>query len=398
MNIAKLHDICPDDWELSRINKACKIHNHLRKPINVDERKAMQGEYPYYGPTGILGYIDEYRAEGKFTLIGEDGDHFLKFKDKNMTLLVEGKFNVNNHAHILTGKKGCSTEWVYNFYRHTSIYPYLTRQGAGRYKLNKEALNTIPIMFPPLAEQEKIAEILGCWDIGIERVEKLIAAKQKMKKALMQQLLTGKKRFKEFDNGQYASIKHIGDIPLGWSVFKVGDCCDVLDNQRIPLNEVSRQKMKGDFPYYGANGQVDSINEWLFDEPLILIAEDGGNFQDFQERPIAYKIEGKSWVNNHAHILRPYDSYIFDWVYHQLRHKNVIPYVNGSTRGKLNQKDLCEIPLLFPKKKEEQQKIASVLNAADDEIDILQKKLDELKNQKKGLMQKLLTGKIRVKV
>ncbi len=132
MNITTIKNICPNDWKTKRIKNISKIYNNLRKPISVDERKTMKGQYPYYGPTGILDYINEYRVSGKYVLIGEDGDHFLKFSEKNMTLLVQGQFNVNNHAHILAGSLECSTEWIFHFYRHMSIYPYLTRQGAGR--------------------------------------------------------------------------------------------------------------------------------------------------------------------------------------------------------------------------------------------------------------------------
>ncbi len=72
----------PSGWEITTVGKACKIRNDLRKPISVNERKGMQGKYPYYGPTGILDFIDHYRVDGKYALIGEDGDHYLKPTEK----------------------------------------------------------------------------------------------------------------------------------------------------------------------------------------------------------------------------------------------------------------------------------------------------------------------------
>ena len=128
----------PIDWEVMTVGEAFNICNNLRFPISEEERRNMQGEYPYYGPTKIQDYINEYRVEGKFALIGEDGDHFLKWKDLPMTLLIEGKFNVNNHAHLVQGKKNL-TEWFFYFFNHRELTPYLTRQGAGRYKLTKES-------------------------------------------------------------------------------------------------------------------------------------------------------------------------------------------------------------------------------------------------------------------
>ncbi|MBN2738018.1 MAG: restriction endonuclease subunit S [Spirochaetales bacterium] len=128
----------PEDWEIDKIKDSYLICNNLRYPINVEERKKIQGEYPYYGPTGILDYINHYKVGGKYVLIGEDGDHFLKYYIKPQTILVIGKFNVNNHAHIIKGKNKNSSEWFFWFFNHRNIVPYLSRLGAGRYKLNKE--------------------------------------------------------------------------------------------------------------------------------------------------------------------------------------------------------------------------------------------------------------------
>ena len=99
-------------------------------------------------------------------------------------------------------------------------------------------------------------------------------------------------------------------LPEGWQVENLGDVCEFLDSRRVPLNETERNKriigkqQSELYPYYGANGQVGWIDDYLFDEPLILLAEDGGFFGS-HSRSIAYAINGKSWVNNHAHVLRP---------------------------------------------------------------------------------------------
>lgn len=117
----------PVEWEVRRLGESSEICNNFRKPIAALVRDTVKGDYPYYGPTGILDYINEYRVDGKFVLIGEDGDHFLKFKTQEMTLLVDGKFNVNNHAHILRGKDNVITEWLHLFFLHRDITLYLTR-------------------------------------------------------------------------------------------------------------------------------------------------------------------------------------------------------------------------------------------------------------------------------
>ena len=143
-------------WKRSTIGKSLRISNSLRKPISADIRAKMQGEFPYYGPTGRLDSINEYRLDGKYVLLGEDGDHFLKYKTWSMTQLIVGKANVNNHAHVIQGSETCSTDWFFHFYRHKDVREFLTKQGAGRLKLKKGDLERMPILVPPLAEQVEI--------------------------------------------------------------------------------------------------------------------------------------------------------------------------------------------------------------------------------------------------
>ena len=89
----------------------------------------------------------------------------------------------------------------------------------------------------------------------------------------------------------------------GWKEYQLKDCVDILDGQRVPINSNDRSKRIGEVPYYGATGQVGWINDYIFDEELVLLGEDGAPFLD-KSKPIAYIINGKSWVNNHAHVLR----------------------------------------------------------------------------------------------
>ena len=159
-NGKKQQNLPPQGWRMSTVGETCVIENRLRKPISSANRAMMQGHYPYYGPTGILDHLSEYRVEGEYALIGEDGDHFLKFHTWDMTQLVRGRFNVNNHAHLLCGTDDCKTEWVFQYFKHRDITPYLSRQGSGRLKLQKSVLENMPIAIPPLKEQEAILEFL----------------------------------------------------------------------------------------------------------------------------------------------------------------------------------------------------------------------------------------------
>ena len=249
-------------------------------------------------------------------------------------------------------------------------------------KINLGEIGKLKLPIPPLPEQQAIANCLTTWDSGIEKLTQLIAAKREQKKGLMQQLLTGKKRLDGF----------VGE----WEEKKLGDIADCLNNVRVPLNSSQRDKMRGNIPYCGANGIVDYVNDHVIDDDIILLAEDGGYFDEFQNRPIAYRMNGKCWVNNHAHILKAKEFFDQSFLFYSLVHKNIVPYIVGGTRAKLNQSALLQIKMIVPKTIEEQNAIAHILTIADQEISLLEKKLEAMKEEKKGVMQVLLTGKKRL--
>ncbi|OYS21715.1 restriction endonuclease [Lactobacillus taiwanensis] len=126
---------------------------------------------------------------------------------------------------------------------------------------------------------------------------------------------------------------------------KLKNCCDILDSKRIPITAANRKK--GPYPYYGANGVQDYVDDYIFDDELVLLAEDGGNFGS-KEKPIAYRISGKCWINNHAHVLKPKNDLNVDYLCYSLAFYNVDKLINGATRKKLTQsavKDM-EIPIV----------------------------------------------------
>ena len=125
----------------------------------------------------------------------------------------------------------------------------------------------------------------------------------------------------------------------------VGNCCEILDSQRKPITAKDREK--GNIPYYGANGIQDYVNDYIFDDELVLVAEDGGNFGS-KTKPIAYRVSGKCWVNNHAHVLKPKEEINVDYLCYSLMFYNTVGLVNGATRQKLTQASLrnMEIPKL----------------------------------------------------
>ena len=139
---------------------------------------------------------------------------------------------------------------------------------------------------------------------------------------------------------------------------RLGDICEILDKNRIPITASNRQS--GPYPYYGANGVQDYVDDYIFDDELVLLAEDGGSFGS-KDKPIAYRVSGKCWVNNHAHVLKPKDGLDVDYLCYSLMFYDVSGLVNGATRQKLKQAEMRKMEIPLPPL-DEQRRIAAVLD------------------------------------
>ncbi|MDA8136504.1 MAG: restriction endonuclease subunit S [Desulfobacteraceae bacterium] len=184
----------------------------------------------------------------------------------------------------------------------------------------------------------------------------------------------------------------VGVIPEDWEVRILGELVDFLDGKRRPIKDSERAKMKGVFPYYGASGIIDYVNDFIFDEELILLGEDGENILSRNLR-LAFKINGKAWINNHAHVLKPKEKFDIDYLTEQLESINYEQYNTGTAQPKLNQKICRGIPIPLPPTKSEQTAIAEVLTDADTLIIQLEKLIAKKQAVKQGSMQELLKPK-----
>lgn len=178
-------------------------------------------------------------------------------------------------------------------------------------------------------------------------------------------------------------------LPIGWEEATVSEVVDILDSRRVPLNSEERGQRKGPIPYWGANGIVDYIDDHIFDEPLVLMAEDGGYFAEARTRPICHKLDGKAWVNNHAHVIRPV-GVERDWFYYWFVHRDITPHIKGGTRSKLNQKDLRQLPIFVPPFPE-QRRIAEILSSVDETIQATQAVIEQTRKVRQGVLERLLT-------
>jgi type I restriction enzyme S subunit len=185
-------------------------------------------------------------------------------------------------------------------------------------------------------------------------------------------------------------------LPNGWSTAYLGDVFDILDHLRKPINADERATRQGDVPYYGATGQVDWIDGFLFDEELILLGEDGAPFLE-SSKPKAYVIRGRSWVNNHAHVLRALSSSPSSFWKNQLDTVAYAPFVSGTTRLKLPQGRMKQIPLLVPPREEQYrltEALDSYLSRLDDAVASLERVQTKLKAYRASVLKAAVEGRL----
>jgi type I restriction enzyme S subunit len=257
------------------------------------------------------------------------------------------------------------------------------------YSLLKE--NKIPL--PLLPEQQKIASILSTVQTAKEKTEAVINAAKELKKSMMKHLFTyGPVPLKDVESVPLKETE-IGMVPEDWEVVRLGDVFEVYDKKRVPLNSEQRSTMKGVYPYCGANGIIDYINDYIFDGEYILLAEDGGFWGKFQST--AYLMNGKFWVNNHAHIIKAKERTTNRFLLHWFNYEDIESYTSGTTRKKLNQGVIKRIHIPLPPLPI-QQKIASILSAIDQKIEVEENEKKALEDLFKSLLHNLMTAKIRV--
>ena len=257
---------------------------------------------------------------------------------------------------------------------HNQLLPYM--QGIKVTSIGRKNIADTVIYYPAdLEEQQKIADFLSTVDEVIAQSEAEVQNLEQQKKATMQKIFSQEVRFKREDGTEYPE----------WEQYRLEDTVDFLDEKRKPIT--SKYRKAGQYPYYGASGIIDFIDDYIFDEELVLLSEDGANIVDRNYR-VAFIATGKYWVNNHAHCLRPKQGFASYFISEALESIDYTVYNTGSAQPKLNQEVCRNLPLMCPCL-EEQQKIADFLSAYDEAIRYAKQELDKWKELKKGLLQQM---------
>ena len=196
-------------------------YDYLRKPLSSIEREIFKGGYPYYGAQGIIDYVQEYRCDGEYILIAEDGENLMS-RNQPIALIASGKYWVNNHAHIVKTNHLADMRFTCYAINHMDITGYIT--GSAQPKLSQASLNRIKMQFPSVSYQKRIVSILSAYDDLIEVNNKRIKVLEQMAENLYKEWFV---RFRfpghetaEFENGK------LGRIPSSFSIVKMQDAFD----------------------------------------------------------------------------------------------------------------------------------------------------------------------------
>jgi len=242
--------------------------------------------------------------------------------------------------------------------------------GASYPAVNDTQVKNLNISYPPLAEQQRI-------------VAKLDAAFAEIDGAIK---ITDDKLSNYTDLSSSIMREILNNDLFRWETKNLSHLSENLDAKRIPITKSKRAA--GNVPYYGASGIVDYVKEYLFDDDLLLISEDGANLL-MRTYPIAFSVSGKCWVNNHAHVLKFENPKLQEWVELYLNATNLSPYISGMAQPKLNQKKLNEIPIPCPDG-EMLERLLNIVASAKEHVEnillVEEKKTNELKKLKSVLL------------
>ena len=373
--------ISPDDWQEIQLSKVVDFLDDRRIPIKESER--IQGKYPYYGASGVIDHVADYIFDGEYILLGEDGANIIE-RSTPLAFRVSGKCWINNHAHVLSPKDGYHIDYLTNYLESLSYAKY--NSGTAQPKLNQDTCQKIPVVCGSYTEQVKIADILSAQDTIMELKEKLLAEKQRQKKYLMQQLLTGKKRLSGY-NGEWQFVR-------ASQLFK-----SVSDKKHDGTLEVlSATQDRGIIPRCQVDIDIKYAEESLTGYKKV----EKGNFV-ISLRSFQGGIEYSEYTGivSPAYTVLASTYPIEDNYYKQffksadyINRLNIAVY--GIRDGKqISYDDFGRIKIPYPPL-EEQRAIAAIFATADQEIELLRKYIEREKQKKKALMQLLLTGIVRV--
>ncbi len=297
------------------------------RPLADSERSEV-GSIPVFGANGVKAYTERFLFGSPTVIVGRKGSvGEMHYCDGPSWALDVAYYIVHDEAQA-------DLRFLYWQMKTLDLPSFAKGVKPG---LNRNEVYNLEVVLPPKAEQRRIVALLDEATQHIADLEFAYAQTSAL--------------WTDFGMAEMSSI--VEGLECPW--LRLGECCEILDSMRRPITK--RDRRPGPFPYFGATGEVDKVAEYLFDEPLVLLGEDGAKWGRGEKS--AFSVYGKCWVNNHAHVLRPLrDMVQDDWLVAYLCHADLSEFITGLTVPKLNQARMREIPIPVPTLEEQEALVA----------------------------------------
>ena len=330
-------------------------HINLEGTVSLNNMKFVPEEYFDQANQGFLKDLDvlickDGALTGKTSLFIKDNFPY----EKGM---------INEHVFLLRTNEQSNQKYLFNILYSKSGQELLKINvtGTAQGGLNRENLLNIQIPLPPIDIQQKI----------VSEIEVLEASEKKAKEEVEKLKIKSNEIFENINLSKKVTLEDISEN---------------LDSLRKPVTKGYREK--GEIPYYGASGIVDYVSDYILDDFVLLISEDGANLKA-RTSPIAFTASGKIWVNNHAHILKFKEKATHKLVEIYINKTDISEYITGQAQPKLNQQNLNNIKIPLPPLSE-QQKIVSEIEKIEEKIKALESEIEEIPKQKEAVLKKYL--------
>ena len=402
----------PEDWKIDGIKRHFSvISGATPKSDNIDY---WDGDIPWITPA-------DYKTSDKFVSSGKRNLTQAGYNSCGTTLIPKGSIIFSKRAPVgtvaiaqndLCTNQGClscvnkdTSNPVYYFYTMSVFTEQfeLVSTGTTFKEIAADTFSNFSLPAPSFAEQTRIASYLDAEcariDAVIEKTRASIEEYKKLKQAVITEAVT--KGIRPGRRMKDSGVEWIGEIASDFQLMKLKYVCEILDQFRSPITADQRnQDAEVLYDYYGASGAIDKIDGYTIDDHVMLIGEDGANLR-MRNLPLMYEVNGKAWINNHAHILKPKRNMDFYYLFFALESLDINPYITGSAQPKLSQDNLKNVWLPVPSKVE-QSEIACFIQKEASKIDLMIDKkkqyLSELEFYKKSLIFEYVTGKKEVPI
>lgn len=450
----------PNGWSWSRIGEIAEVIGG-GTPATSDSENFSDNEVPWLTPADLSGYDGTYISRGRRDISRKGlADSGAKLLPKGSVLfssrapigycvIAENELSTNQGFKSLVLRDGMSPEYMRYYLLASRDYAESLASGTTFKELSGKKMADMVIPVPPLDVQRRIVakldELLAQSRAAREQLQAVPALVEQYRQSVLAAAFRGDltadwrkknpdvepasklleririERRQKWEAAELAKLKAKGkspkddkwkskylapnepdeptvrrELPASWTIASVDDVSECLDSIRQPVKRDDRQNVEQKYPYYGANGQVGMIDKFLFDEELVLVTEDETFYG--RTKPIAYRVSGRCWVNNHAHVLRAAPQLAIEYLHRVLMHYPVHPWLSGSTgRAKLTQAAMKSLPVALPPSAEMKvliPRLERALRACDELGESLVSLGDETGTIERSLLAKAFRGEL----